>query len=174
LRWDWPHLKPRTDQIRRAIAGSPYREELEGVVRRYVQALDQCGWNTSFLQLWGVLETLTDTSRDRYEVTVSRVLFLTRPDRRDFHRQILRHLMNYRNRTVHAGYETPAIEILLYQLKRYVEDCLAFHLWWRPRFGSIGEAARFLDLPPDPERLKERSRSSRRALRLQERLRGRG
>jgi hypothetical protein len=167
---DWANLKPFADQVRSALAGGPYREELEGAVRRYVRALDRRDWNASFLQLWGVLETLTNTSRERYEVTVNRTLFLTRPDRRDFDRQILMHLIDYRNKTVHAGHETQAIETLLFQLKRYVERCLGFHLWFRPRFGSIPEVARFLDLPPEQEKLRESVQLLRRALSLQERL----
>ena len=59
---------------------------------------------------------------------------------RDFHRQVLKHLMTYRNRTIHTGYTTEDIETLLYQLKRYVDLALLFHIYSAPDFASIGES----------------------------------
>lgn len=57
-----------------------------------------------------------------------------------FHRQVLKHLMTYRNRTIHTGYTTEDIETLLYQLKRYVDLALLFHIYSAPDFASIGES----------------------------------
>jgi hypothetical protein len=79
-----------------------------------------------------------------------------------YHRQILRHLSRYRNRNVHAGHETAAVLTLLYQLKFYVERLLEFHLSADPSFGSVGEAARFLDPPRNRDALRERTRPTKR------------
>jgi len=42
----------------------------------------------------------------------------------------------------------------MYQLKRYVELLLLFHLTSSYRFESIARAAEFLDLPPNPAELR--------------------
>jgi hypothetical protein len=70
------------------------------------------------------------------------------------HEQVLTHLKNYRHGTVHAGEASELIETYLYQLKRYVEGLIEFHLKSHPAsnpgFGSFDEAVRFLSQPPDP------------------------
>ena len=167
LRSDWADLRVFERQLRNELSSSRYGEKLEDAIRRYVRALDRRDWNTSFVRLWGVLDSLTDTSRDRYEVTIERVLFLMNKQRRDFDRQILRHLTTYRNRTVHDGHETEAIETLLYQLKRYIETVLNFHLRIRPRFPSLEDAARFLSMPAEQIALRERFQIITRALQFQ-------
>jgi hypothetical protein len=121
----------------------PYRRDLETSIRMYARALDRRDWNTSFVRLWALLETLTATYHHR-EVT-RRVLPMVKDQHKDFHRQILRHLNGYRNRAVHTGHETGALEILLYQLKFYAKKLLEFHLSALPAFGSIQDAALFLD-----------------------------
>jgi hypothetical protein len=70
---------------------------------------------------------------------------MVKDEYKDFHRQILKHLNRYRNRTVHAGQETEAVEPLLYQLKFYAERLLEFHLSAIPAFDSVEDAAVFLD-----------------------------
>ncbi len=77
---------------------------------------------------------------------------------------MLKHLMTYRNRTVHAGYTSEDIETLLYQLKRYVERCLFFHIFSAPDFASIDKAAEFMNLPPDLPELQRRAWLLERAL----------
>ena len=119
--------------------------------------LDGREWNSAFVQMWSLLEYLTATSEEPNKVTVKRALFLWHKDERDFHRQVLKHLMSYRNRTVHAGYTSEAIETLLYQLKRYVERVLLFHIYSAPDFATIGEAAEFMNLPADLPELRRRA-----------------
>lgn len=167
---DYDALRRFEKQVRELLSRSNYRADAEAAVRRYTRALDFRDWDTSFVQLWGLIEQLTDTSRASYETTIKRILFLC--DRRytEFHRQILRHLMNYRNRTVHAGVETVAIETLLYQLKRYAEVLLIFHVQNSSQFSSIKEAAEeYLSLPLDLNRLRSRIDFAERALRFHER-----
>jgi hypothetical protein len=85
---------------------------------------------------------------------VSRAAFLYDAQERDLHKQVLKHLKNYRHGSVHAGEVSEAIETYLYQLKRYVEDLMEFHLTSHPKsslgFGNFDEAIRFLSQPTDP------------------------
>lgn len=150
--------------ILKYLSKSQYREALEDAIRRYTRVLDSREWNSAFVQMWSLLEYLTATSEDPNKVTMRRALFLWHRNEREFHRQVLKHLMTYRNRTVHAGYTSEDIETLLYQLKRYVERCLLFHIFSAPDFPSIDKAAEFMNLPPDLPELQRRAWLLERAL----------
>jgi hypothetical protein len=134
---------------------SAYRDEIEGFLRRYTRALDTREWESAFIRLGGLLEEMTGTKpTDHHDVTVERAIFHYAAQDRDLHEQVLKHLKNYRHGSVHADEASEAIETYLYQLKRYVEDLLLFHLQSHPAsnpgFGSFDEAVRFLSQPADP------------------------
>jgi len=151
--------------MRKYLSKSHYREDLEDAIRRYTRVLDSREWNSAFVQIWSLLEYLTATSEDPNKVTLKRALSLSHKDEREFHRQVLKHLMTYRNRTVHAGYTSEAIETHLYQLKRYVERVLLFHIYSAPDFASIGKAAEFMHLPPELPELRRKRWLIERAIR---------
>ena len=129
----------------------PYKTEMTSAIIRYCRALDSPDWNGSFLQLWSVLELLTDTGNEAYTVTVRRSAFHYKDNA--YATQLLRHLRDCRNSAVHAGHESDEIERLLYQLKRFVEDILQFHVGRAGQFAGLREAAEFMDLPSDPTTL---------------------
>lgn len=123
------------------------REFVEIAFLRYVHALDEYNMEASFLKLWSLLEYLTHTLKDRYEVTIKR----TAKSYRDyqFHMQILKHLQDRRNIIVHKSKYQNEIEILTYQLKEYVERLLLFHLVQGNKFNNLGEIIEYLDLSQD-------------------------
>lgn len=133
--------------LRSRLAQLPYRAEIEGALIRYVRALDSADLNDTFLRLWSLLEYLTDSTHDPYKVATRRAAFMFADRERS--RLVLTHLTNHRNRFVHAGSDADDIESLVFQLKRYVDKLLLFHLGNRFGFPSRNEAARFMDLPPD-------------------------
>jgi hypothetical protein len=143
LKPEWTYVQEYEHFVWQELLKVPYRRDLEASIRRYARALDRRDWNSSFVRLWGLLETLTATHN--HKKVTARVLPLVKDEHKDFHRQILKHLNGYRNRTVHAGHETVAAEILLYQLKFYAEKLLEFHLSALPAFDSVNEATLFLD-----------------------------
>jgi len=165
LRSEQARLRTFETTMRKYLSKSHYREELEAAIRRYTRVLDSREWNTAFVQMWSLLEYLTATSEDPNKVTLKRALSLSHKDEREFHRQVLKHLMTYRNRTVHAGYTSEAIETHLYQLKRYVERVLLFHIYSAPDFASIGKAAEFMHLPPELPELRRKRWLIERAIR---------
>jgi hypothetical protein len=113
-------------------------------------------WEGAFLKLWSVLELLTNSCRDNNIVTARRTAYIY--DDRDFALQVLKHLRDYRNRSVHADIDNTAIEIYVYQLKSFVEALLGFHLGSSYGFESMEEAARFLELPSDRDAIETRIR----------------
>jgi hypothetical protein len=133
--------------FRRLLKKSNYEPDLVHAVLRYVRALDTRDWDDSFLRLWGVLEFLTGTLSNSYKVTIRRASYMFSD--REYAHQVLSHLRHYRNKSVHAGSESSDIESLMYQLKRYVEVLIKFHVGNKYRFSSIADAAEFMDLPND-------------------------
>lgn len=164
LHQSWGKLQRFERTVRRKLVNHGYRDNIEEAIRRYVRALDSRDWNSSFLRLWSLLEFLTATERADYKQTIRRVLFLHQE--REFHEQILNHLRNYRNRTVHTGEETREIETLLHQLRQYVERLLEFHLATRFRFSRLTETAESLHQSPDLPSLQSRLLMTKRAIRF--------
>jgi hypothetical protein len=139
--------------VRKRLRRHPYREDVEDSIRRYARALDYPDLDAAFLKLWSVLEFLTGTLKSGYKVTVKRASFTF--NETDFHRQVLNNLRSYRNSSVHSGKEpTGQTESFLYQLKRYVEQLIVFHLSNGVRFPSLASAASFLDMQPDVSALR--------------------
>ncbi|MDZ7660906.1 hypothetical protein [Thiohalophilus sp.] len=143
-----------TKNVRKRLNGHPYRLIVEESIRRYARALDYPDLDASFLKLWSVLELLTNTLKSSYKVTIQRASFTF--GETYFHRQVLNNLRSYRNASVHSGSEpTGQTESFLYQLKRYVEQLIVFHLFSGIRFSDIASAASFLDMEPDVSMLRE-------------------
>lgn len=140
--------------LRSRLAKLSYRSEIEGALIRYVRALDSADLNDTFLRLWSLLEYLTDSTHDSYKVATRRAAFMFADRARS--QLVLTHLTNHRNRFVHAGSDTNDIESLVFQLKRYVDTLLLFHLGNKFGFSTRNEAALFMDLPPSKSELKLR------------------
>ncbi len=166
----WAALKAERRAWSRSLARSNYHLAIVGAMIRYCRALDTTNWESAFTGLWGVLEYLTNTVGGGYDQTIRRCLFLLEP--RNYHQQVLEHLKSVRNRIVHFAEETEYGEALVYQLKRYVEVLLLFHRDWSNRFGSIGDAAEFLDLPTERFVLKNRRKLLDTAIRIRRGDRG--
>lgn len=151
---------PWVRKARARLDKHPYGDVLGKAFLRYIRALDQTDYESGFLALWGVLETLTDTTKRKNEQAAERALNLFRD--REFFGQVLKLLLNHRNRAVHAGVESDYIETLVYQLKLVVEVLLRFHLDNLGRFSTLREAADFLDLPTDLATVRQRIRNLKR------------
>lgn len=148
--------------LRQRLAASPYRGDLTAALVRYVRALDSADLNDAFLRLWSILEYLTDSTHDPYKVATRRAAFMFADRERSL--LVLSNLTGFRNRLVHTGSDSDDIESLVFQLKRYVDALLLFHLGNRFGFTSRSEAALFMDLPPDAAQLKHRTRRLQQAL----------
>ncbi|MHB8068493.1 MAG: hypothetical protein ACYDIC_11400 [Desulfobaccales bacterium] len=141
-------------KVRKSIRQLKYREKAEWALREYARALDNRSWGTAFLALWSVLEVLTHSGGDNYKVTIRRASFIFKEA--DLHREVLNHLRESRNDFVHSNEYSDDIEIYIYQLKRYVEALLRFHLSNGKSFANIQDVAEFLDLPIDSTTLSKK------------------
>ncbi|MEJ2612723.1 MAG: hypothetical protein P8179_22360 [Candidatus Thiodiazotropha sp.] len=142
-----------TKNVRKALRTNSYGKDVESAIIRYVRALDSQDYNAVFIKLWSVLEGLTHTLKDSYDKTIKRAAF--HYSDREYNRQVLEHLRQYRNRSVHFGAGENDIDTHVYQLKSYVEQLLRFHIANQFKFENMEEAARFMDLQPDKVALKK-------------------
>jgi hypothetical protein len=140
-----------TRNFRELFNKSNYKSEIAAAMLRYVRALDSTNWNDAYLRLWGVLEFITGTQLESYKVTVRRAAFMFTD--RDYAIQVLSHLRDYRNKSVHTGIESGEIESLMYQLKRVVERLIEFHVGNAHLFSSIIDAAELMDLPSSRKKI---------------------
>lgn len=144
--------------VRKLIQKSKYSSDINTAILRYTRALDLTNWEDVFLRLWSVLEHLTGTSpNDSYKVTVRRAAFVFGGEK--YARQVLTYLKDYRNRVVHSGSENYDIEAYMYQLKRFVEALMGFHLGSKYGFKSLADASRVLDLPCDRQELRNKRKT---------------
>jgi hypothetical protein len=166
LKQRWKHVRKFEQWVRKRLASKPNREELEDALRRYVRALDGRDSDSAMIKLWSVLEMLTASANEGYDATVRRALFVWNKEDLEIHRHALEPLRRRRNATVHAGKESGGNLTSVFQLKRYVEQMLIFHLGNRFGFKTIAESANLLDHPVHDHQLKEMVRNHENAIEL--------
>jgi hypothetical protein len=136
------------------LNASPYSDLLKEALLRYVRALDERDQNVALIRLWGALESLTTPSEANYDMLTRRCSFLFKE--RDYHKQVLEHLREYRNSSVHAGDQSERAKTNCFQLQFYFHHLLIFHLNNSNTFKSLEEANKFLDLPSEKGELENR------------------
>lgn len=147
-----PNLLKFTESFRKKLNKLPYKEILTAALLRYVRALDFSDYEIAFVKLWGVLELLTGTSRESNELTVKRASFLLSES--EYHRYALDHLRIVRNENIHRGKNIQEQEACTYQLKRYVQELLIYHILNVNQFDKFEHSIEFLDYPAEIEKLK--------------------
>lgn len=118
---------------------------------RYVRAIDNYDKNTSVMHLWSVLESLAGKGGYAADSIVRRCSFINGD--RVFHQQVLEHLREYRNSSVHTGMYLESPDWHCFQLQRYFRRLVHFYLADVDTFNTIDEANRFLDLADSKEKL---------------------
>ncbi|MCG8043915.1 MAG: hypothetical protein JAY72_21200 [Candidatus Thiodiazotropha endolucinida] len=142
--------------VRNLLKSHKYHDSITSLLVRYCRALDEANLSACFLGLWGTLEGLTASGNDSYNVTIRRAAFMCIEP--EYHSQVLQNLRLYRNKNVHRGSVSDDIETYVYQLKRYVERLLEFHIANTFKFESVVEAAAFMDHPTSLSELRKRRR----------------
>jgi len=122
-----------------------YSSIIEEALMRYVRAFDERDQNLAFLKLWTAIETLTTPNQADYKKLAKRVAFIF-PDP-EYHKQVLMHLIEYRNDSVHAGEQSEKAKKHSYLLQYYFHKLILFHLINDYKFNDLNEANEFLDLP---------------------------
>lgn len=154
IRKDKKQLSKFESKIRDMLKKHYYKKTISELVIRYCRALDDPNLSSCFLGLWSVLEGLTASGNDRYDVTIRRAAFIWEDP--NYHKQILQNLRMYRNIHVHLGSHSDRVESYVFQLKNYVEQLLLFHIGNKLGFRDLKETSQFLDLPFDSSDVKNK------------------
>lgn len=116
----------------------------EGLLR-YVRAFDEQNQNVAVMRSWSALESIAAPNESNCDSVTRRCAFLF--DESEYHKQILEHLREYRNRNVHAGEESKKAKNHGFQIQRYFKQLILFHIRNSYFFDSIQDTNNFLDLP---------------------------
>lgn len=155
-RWAMRRMKPHL-----------YRRELEKLFQRYVAALDHANLDVAFLQMWSVLEKITDTVGANYDETIRRATWIF-PDG-GLAQELLEHLRLQRNLFVHAAKTGDQRDQVAYLVKSFVDPHLLRLIRNDFRVESLREYGEFLSLPRQVAILEKRTRLVARATRVRKR-----
>jgi hypothetical protein len=129
------------------------KDHIKQGLLRYCRALDLHDAEPALTEMWGALETLTGTQREKGDLTVDRIvqLFIDR----DEARQVANHIRVRRNATVHAArtLNQQEADAILVHAETLVSRALFFCLGDGKRFSNRNELYQFLDLRLDAAKL---------------------
>lgn len=124
----------------------------------YTEASETDDFEKAFIKFWTALELLTFTKKGNSIETLRRASFLIVEYK--LARQILEHLKEKRNFSVHTNKGLSKrdmdMEVLVFQLKQFVNTLLYFHLFRASEFEGNQEIENFLDLNPDSKLLEQK------------------
>lgn len=136
----------------RRIKISPFGKVIADSLVRYVGALDEPDPNTAFIRLWGAFEMLLTPKIADYDALIERCCFIFHEA--DYHRQVLLHLREYRNASIHAGHQTNQAKTNCFLLQSYYRYLFWFLIEKSLSYRSLSELHEFLSLPQDVNQLK--------------------
>ena len=146
------------------IAECSYSNALTDAIVRYARAFDERDPNIALIKMWGALEALCARNQNNHELVARRAASIFQDY--DYHFQIIQHLREYRNQSIHAGDQEDEAKTHCYQLQRYFYHLILFHVHNVADFGSLEDANSFLDLPRDLAQLQKREKFINKAIRF--------
>ncbi|BDU74542.1 HEPN domain-containing protein [Mesoterricola silvestris] len=154
----------KTKEAISAIKKCKYSEIIIDTLIRYVRALDERDQSTAFLRLWSATESITSNGSAHYDSLIARCAFLYKDHK--YHEQILEHLREFRNKSVHAGDQSENTKSYCYQLQEYFKSLVWFHIRNVKFFNSLAEANSFLDMGHNKKQLLRKRRIIGKAIRF--------
>lgn len=148
----------------RKLKNHPYRDFMERILIRYVQALDSRDYLATSLKLWGIIESLTGTDDKKNDKLINRATYLFKD--RKYYAWELNQLRLFRNSITHHGKSTPNEESYAYLFKKYADVLIRFHLLNNYHFSSIDEVFDLLDTPSNLQAITMKEKNLRISRRL--------
>ena len=163
----WDKIEKHRRWASRRLRQLPYRRDLEDLIIRYATGLDHLNLDVAFLQLWGILEKVTDTVGGKYDETIKQAIWVYE-DRQEA-KQLLQSLRFRRNQFVHAAKSSEERDQIVFMIKSFVEPHLLRLIRNDFRVRSLQEYGKFLSLPTNVDSLETRWRQLGQALRTRKR-----
>jgi hypothetical protein len=161
---NWKSLSVFIQKARRVLLANPLRAEVEELFMRYIQALDRLDEDASYIRLWNILEMLTDTGKNNYDITIARAVWIYEKPRPQ--REELELLRTRRNLLVHASGSSHDGGVSIGALKSVVDDHLQFLLFNPFKVRSLQEYSSLLSQPRERSALLQKNRLLRTAMRF--------
>lgn len=160
----WQRIEKQRRWAVRRLLRLPFRKDVEDLIIRYVNALDQSDHDVAFLQMWSILETLTNTIGANYDETLRRTIWPY--DDRKIAKEFLECARLRRNLYVHAARSTEEPDQVAYLIKSFVDPHLVRLI--RNDFGvsNVEEYGQHLSLPTDVKVLERDKQWIEKALRI--------
>jgi hypothetical protein len=162
----WRKIEENRRWCARRLRGHPFRHDLEGLIVRYVEAVDQPDFDVAFLKMWSILEQVTD-SIGEYDETIRRAG--RNYSDHELVRGILQCLRTRRNLYVHSARESEDPDQAVYLVKQIVESHLIDLLRNPDGVRTIEEYAKGLTRSQDLSALRKEHRDLGIAIRALER-----
>ncbi len=162
----WSHVEEKRLAVGHKLRNLPYAKDLRRILVRYVKALDQHNLDVACLQMWSLLELITDTIAGRYEETIRRAIWAY--EDHSTAKEMLETLRTGRNQFVHSAQGFDESDQTAYLVKSFIDPHLLWLIRNSFRVSSLQEYGKFLALPTDQETLSARKRQLERAIRLRQ------
>lgn len=163
---DWSTIEKNRRFAMDQLGVLKYSRDLESLFLRYAAALDQPNPDLAFLQMWSILEKITDTVGANYDETIKRTLWLYSAESRPVVKDMLEALRHRRNQYVHSGRAPEKGDQVAYLIKDIIDPHLVKLVQNRFEVESLREYGEFLSLPTDQATLEDRFSRLGKALRF--------
>jgi hypothetical protein len=160
----WKQIEKDRRWAMRRLTSLPYKSDLEDLIVRYAIALDQTNLDVTFLEMWGLLEKMTDTVGGNYDETIRRTIRIYKD--RHIAKGLLETLRCRRNQFVHAARSAEERDQIAYLVKSFVDPHLLCLIRNDFQVQSLREYGEWLSLPADTAILKQQQRHLKQALRM--------
>jgi hypothetical protein len=162
----WEQLEKRRRRAMKRLAAVNYRQDLENLLIRYAEALDQPNTDIAFLQMWSILEKITDTIGGSYDETIKRTVWPFLNQDRLIAKNMLESLRYRRNQYVHSGKSGQESDQMAYMVKSFVDPHLLRLIFNPFNVHSLEKYGEFLALPTDATVLEQKKGMLTRALKV--------
>jgi hypothetical protein len=159
-------IQKRHRSVFRKMKNSPLRAAMGEVFVRYVTALDNHNLNVTFLELWSLLERLTNTIGGPYDQTIKRIA--STYEDRALAKEMLQSLRLARNLYVHSARTPHQTDQVVYMVKYFLDPMLRQLILNHPKAVTLEEFGDFWALPPDENELIKQITTRKRSLALRQ------
>ena len=160
----WKQIDKHRSWAMRQMKRLAYRDDLKNLIARYATALDQPDLDVAFLQMWSILEKITDTIGTNYDETIRRATWVFK--QRDIAAEQLECLRFRRNQYVHSARSGEERDQVAYMVKAFVDPHLLRLIRDDFKATSLKDYSEFLALPTNVDTLKKRRDRLQRAIRI--------
>lgn len=163
----WEDIEKFRKRATRKMMKLPYLKEMQELLIRYTDALDQLNMDMAFLKMWSLLENITNTVGGKYNETIKRTIWPFSGKEKNIAKNLLEILRCNRNRCVHTGRtesnNQPSAELVKSILDPHIFGLL-FNLY---KIDKLKEYGDILSLPSGLNEIKSRISLYRKVERIQ-------